>query len=876
MPNLGIDNQTAMVQAAARRRIMTFEGNDVVYHIVRNRRYRFTDPEEQVRADCIAYLVIEKGYDPHCIDTEVRGSHNDFADVVLHEDADCRVPYLVVENKKRNASASEQSEGEGQAFANAIALGATYAMLDYGADSMLWDVANYPARERTENYLGGRQAIPVNYSTPVQYRLVAGSENDISAADSSQLETAIRSAHAVIWSGGKRDPLDAFDEWSKLMLAKVWDERYVPNGEPRGFQVGLNETDSAVATRVHDMFMQATERERDIFPEGSSINLPDAKVAQVVRRLQDVSFLDTDADTIGIAFESFYGAVFRGQLGQYFTMRPIARFTVAMLDPTCRSLVIDPTCGSGGFLLETLLQVWRKTDRDYAGRSERERIKDDFAKGNVYGVEIFATLARICKISLLLHHDGHTNIEADKSCLSTNMSKTLPMTSNSFDIVVGNPPFGTKISRNDDEQLDGRSLDDFDISRDRSSVASEHVILEHSVRLLKPGGLLGMVLPDGILNNKNDQCLSLREWLFSHGKIQAVVSLPDYAFRRSGATNKTSILVFKKFEDNERKRFDRYRATVPDASIPEVLRRCQLDYGIFFAEASFVGYTPSGAKDSRNDLYNASTDGSVAIDQTGSILGAWRAFLQHQDVADSRCVVRNASDVWCQHDSHRIDPKYHVYLAHERDFVPDGWATMKLGQIVQRRLERPDFTKDPMREYGVLTLSQTGDIRLREPGVGNNPPEWRGMYFAEETSSSWYVVHEGDIVYSGIDLWKGVVCYVTAEYDGCLVTQEYPILHVTDQRVSPRFLAVLLRSSRFRRVFRAINTGHSNRRRTQQDDFFKVDVFIPGSDEQEVIASADESARIARNEASHHLQDVQHELDVLLHASNNVVIEYEF
>ena len=139
----------------------------------------------------------------------------------------------------------------------------------------------------------------------------------------------------------------------------------------------------------------------------------------MVQSLQDVSFTRTDVDSIGTAFENFFGSVFRGELGQYFTMRPLARFTVAFLGITHDDYVIDPTAGSGGFLLETLLQVWHLIDRTFTGRpsNEIEREKIDFALLKVYGIEIHEILARICKINLLLHHDGHTNIEGDKSCL---------------------------------------------------------------------------------------------------------------------------------------------------------------------------------------------------------------------------------------------------------------------------------------------------------------------------------------------------------------------------------------------------------------------------------------------------------------------------
>lgn len=333
------------------------------------------------------------------------------------------------------------------------------------------------------------------------------------------------------------------------MFAKVRDERYTRNGHPRSFQAGINEPDSAIATRVHKLFSDAKEQDQAIFPRDEKIELPDSKVAQVVRVIQEISFIDTDSDVIGTAFEDFFGSVFRGSLGQYFTMRQIARFTVGMLNPTSEDYVLDPTCGSGGFLLETLLQVWNDTDAGFAGQGNLARIKSDFAAQNVYGIEIHPTLARICKISLLLHHDGHTNIEADKSCLSPNLSKPKLQKDRQFDLIVGNPPFGTKVADGDEDQLDGASLDDYVLGRGKHSIQSEQIILEKSVSWLKPGGRLGMVLPDGVLNNSGSQsnCPALREWLFKSGRILSVISLPDFAFRRSGATNKTSILIFEKF-----------------------------------------------------------------------------------------------------------------------------------------------------------------------------------------------------------------------------------------------------------------------------------------------------------------------------------------
>lgn len=172
---------------------------------------------------------------------------------------------------------------------------------------------------------------------------------------------------------------------------------------------------------------------------------------------------------IGKAFEQFFGSIFRGGLGQYFTMRQLSRFAVAMLDISHEDFIIDPTAGSGGFLLEALLQVWHRIDRVFAGQPAEhlQRIKYDFAKNQVYGIEIHEVLARICKINLLLHHDGHTNIEANRSALdSIFVNPRLNPPQNRFTVAVGNPPFGNEVSGANDEQLGQNRLENFQLAED--------------------------------------------------------------------------------------------------------------------------------------------------------------------------------------------------------------------------------------------------------------------------------------------------------------------------------------------------------------------------------------------------------------------------
>lgn len=829
-----------LILNAIQRNIIEIRGERITYNLHYKKTYNWSDPEEWVRARTIAFLVLEKSYTPHSIRTEVivpRRTPEDFADIVVYTDERCQNPYLVVESKKEQLSHREQNQAVEQLFGNANSLRAPLALFESFGESILFDVASYPPTERTENIKGTRDVVPVQYGQIPEYTFIAGpGNNDIRAATDYQLESKVKRAHSIIWAGGKRDPLLAFDEWSKLMLAKVEDERHTPNNTPRQFQVGTNETYVSVATRVHELFKQACLADPTIFPEQIRINLSDKKIVEVVKVLQDICITDTSVDNIGAAFEIFFGSIFRGELGQYFTMRPLSRFTVAMLDIQHDHYVIDPTCGSGGFLLEVLLQVWNRLDKDYAGRRELERIKTDFALNQVYGIEIHEILARICKINLLLHHDGHTNIEGDKSCLDTEFTKErLKLGEENFHVVVGNPPFGDTIKEGDEDQLGKSSLEDFEISVGRAQIPSEHIIVEKSIRMLKKGGLLGLVLPDGVFNNQGEQsnCPQLRNYLVKHGRILAVVSLPDYAFRKSGAQNKTSILFFKKFDYDQQTSFETvYQAELAEGRNEEQAILAALSansYKVFMAEANYVGYSSTGALMEKNDLYKGSAGGHLADDQTGTILGEYRRFCSAPDnyvPAINDCAGLDIRNIWTAHESHRLDPKYHLFKVQEQQTLPDGWISKKISQLMRRRetIVRPQ--ESPETSVVVMTLSQTGNIRPREAGKGKNPPEWLGMYF-EDSPSTWYEAQQGDLVYSSIDLWKGCISVVPEQFNGALVTKEFPIYEMLTDEIDPEFLAVLLRSRYYQRAFRAITTGHSNRRRTQTSDFESIEVCFP-------------------------------------------------
>ena len=874
--------QEALIKRAQQRGYLEIKGERVRYYCRRQYEDDFGDPEEQVRAGVFAWLILEREYSNTQIDVEVtvpRRIPSDRADIVLYEDEACKVPYLVIETKARGIGEADISRAVEQAFGNTNSLRAKYALFDNLDTSSLYDVASFPSGERERNMLGTREHLALDFGRALEFRLIAGGDpgsSDIAAVTASELEKHVRRVHGLIWAGGMRDPLTAFNEWSKLMFAKVHDERHTPNGSPRKFQVGANENSVRVANRIRSLYEEARRADPSIFSEPT--NLSDDKIRDVVRVIGHVGLTLTDVDALGAAFEAFFGTVFREELGQYFTPRPLVRFAVAMLMPEEGDIILDPTAGTGGFLLEALFQVWKKIDTVYAGQPEMERRKYDFARQHLYGIEINPVVGRVCQTSLLVHRDGHTNVEVSNTCLNRAFENPrISYLDPPFSLVLGNPPFGDDIQQGDSDRLGTSQLEDFEVARDRNKIASELVVLERSIQFLAPGGRLGMVVPDGVLNNGGEQskCPAFRRFLLKNAKITAVISLPDHAFRKQGAQNKTSLLFCQRYSSNERREFDfaftnaievlfkenEFGETeLESAAIHEALRAIR--YRVFLSEAEQIGYTPTGIPTPANDLFCAE-DRVPNYEDKDTILGQYFEFMHDQDSYEESgtqsCMAEWVDTVFAAHQSHRLDPKYH--LSKREVYQSENKSTIRysLGEVLVRRRETVIPYEVPDEEFLTLTLTQDGELRPREAGLGNNPPAWFGVYF--KPGAKWYRARTDDLIISRIDLWKGCVSVIPEEFEGAIVTQEFPLYRVKSSVLRPYYLKLLLRTEYFRRAVKAVTTGHSNRRRTQDDDFEALEVFLPTIEVQdqiiEIVVERESRRDNSRRELKSLLADVE-------------------
>ena len=302
----------------------------------------------------------------------------------------------------------------------------------------------------------------------------------------------------------------------------------------------------------------------------------------MVGHLQSVSLNKTDLDTKGVAFEQFMEDFFKGKSGQYFTPREIVSFAVKMMDIKNDDLVLDPACGSGGFLLHALDEV-RKQAEEFNENDEAEKYRfwHDFAQNNLFGIEINDSIARVAKMNMIIHDDGHTNVIGFDALedIGKMTEKNRGFEKNRFDVIVTNPPFGANVKRSEHPYLEKFALGQ-NGKKSRDNQKTEILFIERCIDFLKAGtGQMAIVLPDGILTNSSLQYV--RDFIMERAQILAVVSLPQFAFAHFGAGVKSSIVFIRR--KGEKEKLGKYK--------------------IFMAIADHVGYEATGKRDPQNDLF---------------------------------------------------------------------------------------------------------------------------------------------------------------------------------------------------------------------------------------------------------------------------------
>jgi type I restriction enzyme M protein len=438
------------------------------------------------------------------------------------------------------------------------------------------------------------------------------------------LRIAFRRCHNFLVANAQMQKAQAFWQFLYLIFCKIHDEA-APR-EQRRFWAGATEQFSEkgraeIRKRILPLFEEVKESYPGVFNKTDQIELSPRALAFMVSELSKYDLSNTSIDAKGAAYQEIVGNNLRGEKGQFFTPRGVVQMAVQMLDPKPGQRVLDPACGTGGFLVATLGHVYTqiKTELDYDSNSgtedEAELVRTrlrSYAEGCVFGADVEQLLVRASQMNMVMAGDGRGHIfRVDSLDFPRGDFEALPdarrhLVDGSVDIVMTNPPFGSKIPITDPGIL-GRYELAHEWRREtdgsyrntgklKGSVNPEILFIERCIKWLKAGtGRMAIVLPNGLLSNAGDEYI--RWWILYQCQVVASVDLPMETFIPEADVNiMTSVLFLRRRSQTE-------QLAIAQGANPEEL--------VFMAVAEKVGYDRRGTM-----LYCRAPDGEEIVTQS--------------------------------------------------------------------------------------------------------------------------------------------------------------------------------------------------------------------------------------------------------------------
>lgn len=576
-------------------------------------------PEEYVRQEIAKSLVREYGYAKQDIEVEFTipsGSSKPRADLVIFpEGAEHKVENarIIVECKAATVKSTDKKDGIGQLHSYmSNCLNSVYGMWTNGIERFCYRKVDKKGKLTFEEI----PDIPE-----------AGREDDdaerprfdqLKPATSDALLFAFRRCHNYIAGNQGLQKPQAFWELLKLIFCKIHDERqnddvaFYASALERSGMVGTMK----VKTRIDGLFSEVKADYPQIFKASEGIELEPRVLAYLVSQLQMYSLLESDIDVKGRAYEEIVGSNLRGDRGEFFTPRNICKMAVAMLDPGDKQLILDPACGTGGFLITAMNHVIEKIRtavQDKGGSADRiekatqERVRK-FAEKFITGIDFNPELVKASKMNMVMNNDGAGGLyQANSLERAAVWAKDLRDREllGKVDLLFTNPPFGSKIPITDTAILEQFELGhtwSYDAKKDRWNKTSavqksqppEILFIERCVKFLKPGsGRMAMVLPDGILGSPG--LGYVREWILRHTKVLASIDLHPDTFQPF-VSIQTSVLVLERKSDDL-------------VAMEEAAGRMN-DYKVFMAVANHVGHDKRG-----NTIYVRDPKGNEIVEE---------------------------------------------------------------------------------------------------------------------------------------------------------------------------------------------------------------------------------------------------------------------
>lgn len=623
-----------------------------------------------------------------------------------------------------------------------------------------------------------------------------------------ELAKVIQSCKDVIEKRGLIRSDQSFREMTKIILIKMNEERRVKANEGQNrfskayldAAVAVNNLSPDAKVEAIDIFKQFFEEAKEKYPsiytkENEQIQISDnACIIDIVSKLEPFSFIGTGDDIKGTVYEVFLKATLRGEFDQYFTPRELVDFMVKFADPDIGDVILDPACGSGGFLIQAFNYVNQKINTSGSSEIENNNKYGILINKCLWGHEADYDLHVLAKINLIMHGDGWNNIYHGDTLKSDYLQD------NYFDLILENPPFTIPYAFSD-------VLSNLELGLGKASEELDILFVEKSIRLLKPGHDMFIILPEGLLNIQTYEYF--RKWLLSKADLLMSISLPEGAFIPfGGSVSKTCILGLRK------------------KGLP--LEGYISPSYIFLGKACEVGYE-TGKKTympkEKNDLAEFTyASNSVFDGMKRTTNGGECGWIPQSEISAYRF---DANYLLNSVDRKQLKEKFQTLVPLKDVCMIENIIQSVQHDTIYQYLEVPDISE--------FTGAITNIRRVMGGNLG---------------STSFYKFYAGDILFTRINPRKSRVAIAPPiEGFGIVSKEVFRIVHKENPYISYAnryILKSILQSDLVQNQIVRLSTGSSSSRARVQPDDLLNDVYIPIPTEeiQHQISSSNEASML--------------------------------
>ncbi len=644
--------------------------------------------------------------------------------------------------------------------------------------------------------------------------------------------------HNFIYANDGLSTQQTLEEFIKILFIKVIDEKtkeknfYIEDSEFE--QIKSSRKSERLLNRINNLFTNTIQEYSDLFDKGDKIKLSPLSLANTINKLQDFSLISSSNDAKGLAFQKFLSHQEKDGRGQFFTPEPIIDFCVSIIQPKPNETIIDPACGSGGFLNSSFNYILKHNENVNINKVVSE---------NLYGLDINKSIARIAKMKLLLEANVETNVKCINSLTDYDevlLKVKIDKASKGFDIVLTNPPFGTagKIS-------DKKILSSFDLGYKWKKVnenefektkklhtgqVAEILFIERCIDLLKEGGRMGIVLPNGHFENPSLEYL--RYYIKQRTKILGIVNLPQETFIPYGTGVKTSLLFVQKDTPN----LDR-------------------EYPLFFSQIRKIGYqgnkngSPIYKKDNFGNVLRDLEKNPIIDEDLTTVIEDYKKFHKTKIIETENSYSIQYNELNGRFDYDFYSPKYRKLI----DIIEKNNA-VRLADVVEvvKTKSKKLANKNLTIEYVELS-----DVNTPSLEIINSTK----MLVHELPSRASYDIKEGDIITAiagnSIGSRKHATALVDDKFSDAICTNGFRVLR--NFKIDRYYLLYYLKSEYFLRQVKMLRTGAAIPN-ISDNDFKNLLISIPNEKKMKEISEKVKKSFELREKSKLELNSIQYEL----------------